>query len=587
MPASADEGAEERRLLNLALDHMLERQAHVMAVADRMRIAGAELCGGKVEPVLGVYAADQYTFREFYQSLDHIKPFIEAASTRFELDDKPSVLVVAPGLPADEAGLRVGDVITAVGGHEPRMRGDLQLTRQHIEDGVVRLEILREGLPVKVDVPVRMGCSLSSRYMFGTVINAFAVSFGSLTGVYFFGGLLDFFSDVDELAIIVGHEFAHLVRGHTAHLRTSKRYEAEADYLGVYFAARAGFDATKATAVWEAMARENPFASVEQGFYSHPMTAERALVLRAAMEEIASKRSQGAALAPEEGRFALLTPEVPEAEVEASRAALRAEALEIFRSQQKRVVEVSHRLAVAGAELCGDAISPVLGAIVGRREDFQRSRKKEVEAAFGTGDGVTVFAVATGSPAERAGLRPDDHLISLGGHDIRKSDQVFDRMRAARGPIVAGVGRGEERMNLEIPNLRGCAFGTLLFPDSGADTETHKNEKEMIVPTGLLHLVADDDELAIAISHQLGHQILGRFQSVEHEERADEVGLRIAAKAGFDISKAPAFWDRWTAEQFWKISAEMEGGYVPHGAMSRRAPMIRKTVAELSAATPP
>jgi predicted Zn-dependent protease len=92
--------------------------------------------------------------------------------------------------------------------------------------------------------------------------------------------------------------------------------------------------------------------------------------------------------------------------------------------------------------------------------------------------------------------------------------------------------------------------------------------------------VKDDDELAIAISHQIGHQLIGTFRTGKDEPHADELGLRIAAQAGFDISKASAFWDRVAAEEFWKISSDMDGGYIAHGAMSRRILAIRSVITE-------
>ena len=57
-PGGAGEAEEERRLSDLAFNLMLEGQARVMAIADRIRIGGAELCGKKVAPVIGVFAAD-------------------------------------------------------------------------------------------------------------------------------------------------------------------------------------------------------------------------------------------------------------------------------------------------------------------------------------------------------------------------------------------------------------------------------------------------------------------------------------------------------------------------------------------------
>jgi hypothetical protein len=244
---------------------------------------------------------------------------------------------------------------------------------------------------------------------------------------------------------------------------------------------------------------------------------------------------------------------------------------------------VSYRLAVAGSPTCGEQIAPVLGATVARRQDFLRGKKAEGEAAFGIGDGVTVLAVASGSPAERAGLREGDQIHSLDGSRIKRSKHVFDRLRKSRsGDPTLRIRREQDELEVTLPRVEGCGHGTLVAVSSAIDTATHDNKHDMWVPTGLLRFVRDDNELAIAISHQIGHQLIGTFRTAKDEPRADELGLRIATEAGFDTAKAPAFWDRVAAEEFWKISSDMDGTYIPHGAMSQRILAIRGAVAEVS-----
>ena len=230
--------------------------------------------------------------------------------------------------------------------------------------------------------------------------------------------------------------------------------------------------------------------------------------------------------------------------------------------------------------MCGEQIAPVLGAAVARRQDFLRGKKAEGEAAFGIGNSVTVLAVASGSPAERAGLREGDRILSIDGSRIGRTKHVFDRLRASRsGDPTLRIGRGQNKLGLALPRVEGCEHGTLVSVSGGIDTTTHDNRHDMWVPTGLLRFVKDDDELAFAISHQIGHQLLGTFRTGKDEPRADELGLRIAAQAGFDIAKAPAFWDRVAAEEFWKISSDMDGTYIAHGAMSQRILAIRAVIA--------
>jgi membrane-associated protease RseP (regulator of RpoE activity) len=587
LAGTADEAAEELRLNYLALDLMLEGQARVMRIADRMRIASADLCGRKIGPVLGVYAPSRQSIRDRWRKKDFIDPFVEAAQRRYSLGSDPRVLVLVPGLAAERAGLRAGDLVTAVDG-KPMKRVEIELLRNRGKSGVVDLTVEREGGSATLEMDAEMGCTIASRFTFGPTINAFAMSFGKLTGIYFYSGMLNFLPDDDDLAVVVGHELAHLVLGHTSHLRTSKRFEAESDYLGLYFAARAGYDISHAPEVWDAFARNNPYASVDWGFYAHPTSATRSLELLGGIKEIHRKQEEGLPLVPEKGRLALDRPDVGEEAVEAHQSKLREEALERLRSDIRRIQNVSYRLVVAGASVCGEQIAPVLGATVARRQDFLRAKKAEGEAAFGVGNNVSVLAVAAGSPAERAGLREGDRILSVDGSRIRRTKHVFDRMRKSRsGDPTLIIGRGQDEIEMTLPRVEGCEHGTLVSVSGSVDTTTHTNKHDMWIPTGLLRFVKDDDELAIAISHQIGHQLIGTFRTGKDEPHADELGLRIAAQAGFDISKASAFWDRVAAEEFWKISSDMDGGYIAHGAMSRRILAIRSVITERENLTTP
>ena len=122
--------------------------------------------------------------------------------------------------------------------------------------------------------------------------------FGSLTGIYVLGGMLDFLESDDELAVVLGHELAHLILSHT-NVRTTHKNEANADYLGVYLAARAGFEVSNALEYEDRMSRNNPYSTIDWGFYSHPTSPHRSLQLRLTIDEIDRKVEGGLPLLPE------------------------------------------------------------------------------------------------------------------------------------------------------------------------------------------------------------------------------------------------------------------------------------------------
>ena len=81
-------------------------------------------------------------------------------------------------------------------------------------------------------------------------------------------------------------------------LAFSQEFEAEADYVGVYHAARAGYDTRKAAYFWRRMAAAHPRAIGLQGT-THPSSANRFLAVEAASKEVAEKRAGGTRLVPE------------------------------------------------------------------------------------------------------------------------------------------------------------------------------------------------------------------------------------------------------------------------------------------------
>jgi predicted Zn-dependent protease len=139
-----------------------------------------------------------------------------------------------------------------------------------------------------------------------------------------------------DLAAVVGHELAHNTMGHyrkkqlngfigavggtvidggfllggistggafSGYLQTagmnafSVGFELEADYIGAYYAARAGYDVSGIEEVWQRLSLENP-ASIRKAS-THPTTPVRYLQMRKVIAEIAEKKAKNLPLLPE------------------------------------------------------------------------------------------------------------------------------------------------------------------------------------------------------------------------------------------------------------------------------------------------
>ncbi|MCP4327575.1 MAG: M48 family metalloprotease [Alphaproteobacteria bacterium] len=146
--------------------------------------------------------------------------------------------------------------------------------------------------------------------------------------IYVATGLLDFVDNDGELAAVLSHEIAHGLLDHRSSkqqdamlgamlgtvvgaavgvdasnlganlgaLTYSKEYEREADYVGMYIMARAGYGLRDAYTMWQRMAG----ISTSQGSFldSHPAFTERLALVRATNDEIARKMQTGQTLVP-------------------------------------------------------------------------------------------------------------------------------------------------------------------------------------------------------------------------------------------------------------------------------------------------
>ncbi len=70
-----------------------------------------------------------------------------------------------------------------------------------------------------------------------------------------------------------------------------------------------------------------------------------------------------------------------------------------------------------------------------------------------TAEGVIVVEPMPGGPADRAGLRPRDVIIAIGGKRIRGPDQMRDELLKHRigDMIVLDIQRGEQQLRVEVP----------------------------------------------------------------------------------------------------------------------------------------
>jgi len=297
--------AEQRLIALTDLDQRVARVGH------RLSAANAELCPA-VRNSAGwlLHAASQYS--------PELRPYAE---TRFGLDgDLPGLLAVPEGSAADLAGLRRGDLLLSVNG-EALARGvarraaafegveaNIQKLDLALAAGPVEIVFRRDGADQSARLTPQRACGYDVQLDPSDELNARADG----KRLFITTAMAGFTATDDELAVVLGHELAHHVLAHRGWHEAETRgrqtqtvpalsaaaggAERQADRVGLYLAARAGFDSSIAPAFWRRFGEFNWRVRYPQ--WGHPSAEARARALEEVEAEIRTRRAAGQPLVP-------------------------------------------------------------------------------------------------------------------------------------------------------------------------------------------------------------------------------------------------------------------------------------------------
>ncbi len=349
-PAPLNAEAERGRLQREALDQALATQRRLTDLLWPLMVANAELCRDTVAPSVGVTIADREVLSAFVPELRPRQ--VKALSP----GEDAFILTVAAGSPAAAAGLAPGDRIRAINDEPlktPVRRSALERaldTALEAEEDAhtaplapVTLDVARDGEDARtVDLTPVWACDV-------TLMLENTAELGATGGggdITFTAGLVDALEDDDAIAFVLSHEMVHATQGHmgkvvrnflitggpvvlpvvgvaggvvdlaasfspvqptippgqnatiriAAAMLNAEALEREADYIGAYFAARAGYDVRKGRDAFEEISLSVPGRTWYDP--AHLPTAERMLILDAVAAEIDDKRALGEALIP-------------------------------------------------------------------------------------------------------------------------------------------------------------------------------------------------------------------------------------------------------------------------------------------------
>lgn len=311
--------AEAARQVAFGFETLVSETRRLQSVAFPIMSASAAYCTENAVPLYGLSVL----------TLDNLDEELRAvASQRLGLDNQVNVVHTVKGSPSRRAGLAPGDRIIGIDGKEigDSIKGMERLARalgRAKSSSTLRVTILRQGRQLTLPMRPVPGCA-TQVILSGIGDDEDLVKSGAIV---VHRRTLRMAGSDDELALVVGHELGHIIARHLKQKRNdadgyfgglpvseqipadakdtggddgrgdfSEKEEAEADYLGLYFVARAGISIENAERLWRKVAQEDPrtlgFAEI------HPTSPLRFLTIGKTRDEIAIKQQTKVPLNP-------------------------------------------------------------------------------------------------------------------------------------------------------------------------------------------------------------------------------------------------------------------------------------------------
>lgn len=317
--------AEADKQRRLVVERVLSDNRRLHLAAFPILAANADLCAekGKTAAQTGLQTISHGAFPREYR---------DAAKAVLGADRALRVVAVAPGSPAASAGFRETDLllsadkITVAEGENAEKEFSEQLAKMSKAGTSLLFRVRRGNAETEIQVVPALVCDYAYSIVRNNDVNAFADG----RRIVFHTGMMRFAGTDEELATVVGHELAHNLMGHIDSKRGnaavgflvdllfagfgvntqgafsdiagqaySQEFETEADYVGLYMMARAGFDIRNASSFWRRMGVEHPSSIRTNHAASHPSAPYRFVSLDKTVEEIERKKAVGLPLKPE------------------------------------------------------------------------------------------------------------------------------------------------------------------------------------------------------------------------------------------------------------------------------------------------
>jgi len=318
---------EQRKQQTVQFRSYLGQLSRLANVAFQLRVANRDDCKDRASSQIGLIAGTVPSLPRKFRSFSH-----EALSVSWT---HATVLSVADNSPAAVAGIKIGDQLLTFN-NEPVPRHDtagwISTYVRNNSQQPIDVLIRRDGVDEARTVVPITACAIPIDLQVDSRLDAFTTD----DRIVVSSSVLRAVRTDAQLALVIGHELAHANLGHLNKRRAnaalgwlsgaaadagimlggmsthgafskllsqagarafSAAFEREADYVGAYYAARAGYDLAGSEEIWRTFSLEDPDSI---GLTTdHPITPVRFVQMLKTVDEIENKKRHNLPLVPE------------------------------------------------------------------------------------------------------------------------------------------------------------------------------------------------------------------------------------------------------------------------------------------------
>lgn len=308
-----------------------------------------------------------------------------------------------------------------------------------------------------------------------------------------------------------------------------------------------------------------------------------------------------------------------EAPVLTARTAAARTALTQMVNLQEQLYRIAAPILINNADLCRNHARNLLGFTAKNRYSYSGEFVDAAQSVLGYGDQLEVASVLAGSGAARAGLRKGDRLMAVEGKSLPAGQNAETQAAAILAPLVGSnqslnliIARDGRNQNLVVPVTRACAFRIDI--GNADNINAYADDQRVMLTRGMVNFAQSDEAIAYVLATEIAHNVLGhaavtrsaytvgsiidnlvavrpdtsqligtagvKAMPQELDAAADYLALYMVARAGYNLDRAHAFWQR-LATQY--PPTVLNGYTAHHPSTAYRLNVIDKTVAEIKA----